>query len=84
MAIEKASLIIVKGNKLPDATTVASLAILLGSSGVTQMPKMPGPKVRVVATKDMAIMSIVVTMVMVVVRPVVRPMPYMPMSSKGI
>ena len=84
MAIDKASLMIVEGNKLPDATTVASLAILLGSSGVTQMPKMPGPKVRVVATNTMDVKAVVVVMVMFIGRLVAGPILWMPMSSRGI
>ena len=47
MAIDEASLIIVKGNQLPNATIVASLAILLTSARVTKMPKMLESKVRV-------------------------------------
>ena len=48
MAIDKGSLIIVEDDQLLDANTVASLAILLSSSGVTKMPKMLGPEVRVI------------------------------------
>ena len=55
MAINKASLIMGEGNQLLDATILASLAILLSSAGVTHMHKMLGPKVRVMATKAMAI-----------------------------
>ena len=51
MAINKASLIVVEVNWLPDSTTVASLAILLKSFGETQMPTMVGLKVRGVTTK---------------------------------
>ena len=47
MAINKVSLIVVKGNLMLDSTIVASLAILLSSAGVTHMYKMPGPEVRV-------------------------------------
>ena len=46
---------------------MASLAILTGSAGVTQMPKMPGTKVKVVTTKAVVI-------VMVIGRSVVGPM----------
>ena len=84
MAINKASLIVVKGDQLLDATIVASLAILLSSAGVTHMHKMLGPEVRVVVTKAVAIRAMVVVMVMVVGRPVVKPMLWMPMSSRGI
>ena len=81
MAINEASLIKVKANQLLDATTVASLAILLSSGGVTQMHKMVGLEVSIVATKAMAIRAMVVVMVMVMVmvvlmgRLVVGPMP---------
>ena len=72
MAINKASLIMVEGDQLLDATIVASLAIFLSSAGVTYMHKMLGPKVRVVVTKAMAIRAmVVVVMVMVVGRPMV-------------
>ena len=37
VAIKVASFIMVEGNQLPDANTVASLAIFLNSFGVTQM-----------------------------------------------
>ena len=84
MAINEASLIMVEGDQLLDATIVASLAILLSSSGVTHMHKMLGPEVRVVVTKAMAIRAMVVVMVMVMGRPMVEPMPWMPMSSRGI
>ena len=60
MAINKASLIVVKGNHLLNATIVASLAILLSSAGVTHMPNMLGPMVRVTgATKAIAIKAVV-------------------------
>ena len=74
----------VKGNQLLDATIVASLAILLSSAGVTQIHKIPGPKVRVMATKAMAIRAMVMVMVVVMGRPMVEPMLWMPMSSRGI
>ena len=73
MAINEASLIVVEGDQLLDATIVASLAILLSSAGVTHMHKMPGPEVRVVATKAVAIRAMVVVMVMVVGRPWLSP-----------
>ena len=75
MDINKASLIMVEGDQLLDATIVASLAILLSSAGVTHMHKMPGPKVRVMATKAMAIRAMVLVMVVVIGRLMVEPMP---------
>ena len=48
------------------------------------MHKMPGPKVRVVANKAVAIRVLVVIIVMVMGRPVVRPTPWIPMSSRSI
>ena len=83
MAINEASLIMVKGDQLLDAAIVASLVILLSSSGVTNTHKMLGPTFRVVITKAVAIRAVVVVMVMVVGRPMVKPMPWMPMSSGG-
>ena len=68
-------MIMVKGNKLLDATIVISLAILLSSAGVTYMHKMLGPEVRVMASKAMAIRTLVIVIVMVVGRPVAKPMP---------
>ena len=79
MAINEASLIVVKGNHLLDATIVASLAILRSSAEVTHMHKMPGPEVRVMASKAIAIRAVVMVMVVVVGRPVVKPMPWIPM-----
>ena len=79
IAINKASMIVVEGNQLLDATIVASLAIFLSSAGVTQMYKMPGPEVKAVVIRAM-----VVVMVVVMGRPVIKPMPWMPMSSRGI
>ena len=84
MAINEVSLIVVEGNQLLDATIVASLAISLSSAGVTHMYKTLEPKVRVVATKAIAIRAIVIVMVMVVGKPMLEPMPWMPMSSGGI
>ena len=74
----------VKGNQLPDATTRASLAILLSSPGVTQMHKMPRPEVRSWATKSWAIRAMVMVMVMVMGSHMVGPIPWIPMSSRGI
>ena len=37
IAINEASLIVVEGNQLLDATIIASLAILLNKAGVTHM-----------------------------------------------
>ena len=84
VAINKASLIMVEGDQLLDVTIVESLTILLSSARVTHMHKMLGPKVRVVVTKAMAIRAMVMGIVMVMGRPVVEPMPRMPMSSRGI
>ena len=84
MTINKASLIVLKGNQLLDATIAVSLAILISSAGVTHMHKILGPKVRVMATKAMAIRAMVVVLVMVIGRPVVKPMPWMLKSSRGI
>ena len=75
MAINKASLIVVKGNQLLDATIVASLAILLSSAGATHMHKMLGSEVRIVAIKAVAIRAVLMLMVIVVGRPMVEPMP---------
>ena len=61
-------------DQLLDNTTVASLATLLSSVVVTQMHRMPRPKVRVMGTKAMSIMSMVMAMVMVMGMPVVGPM----------
>ena len=47
------------------------------------MHKTPGPKVRVVATNSMAIRAMVVVMIIVMGRPMVWHMPWMPMSSRG-
>ena len=63
MVINEASLIIVKGDQLLDTTIVASLAILLSSAGVTHMHKMPGPEVRAMVTKAVAIRAVVIVMV---------------------
>ena len=73
MAINKASLIMVKGNQLLDATIVASLAILLSSVGVTHMHKMLGPEVRFMVTKAMAIRVLVMVIVVIMGKPVVKP-----------
>ena len=45
---------------------------------------MSGPKLRVVVTKAVAIRAVVVILVMVVGRLIVEPIPWMPMSNKGI
>ena len=74
----------VKGDQLLDATIVASLAILLSSAEVTYMYKIPGPKVRVVVTKTVAIRAMVVALVVAMGRLMVEPMLWMPMSSRGI
>ena len=77
-------MIVVKGDQLLDATIVASLAILLSSAKETYMHKMLGPKVRVVATEVVAISAMVIIMIVVMGRPIVEPMPWMPISSRGI
>ena len=48
------------------------------------MHKMPGPEVRVVAKKAVAIRAMVMVIVMVMGRPIVGPIPWIPMSSRGI
>ena len=48
------------------------------------MLRMLQPKVRVVATKAVAIKAMIMAMVLVVERPMVGPMSWMPMSSRGI
>ena len=69
MAINVASLIMVGGDQLLDATIVANLAILLCSAGVIHMHKMPVPKVRLVANKVVAIRAMVIVMVVVMGMP---------------
>ena len=69
-------------DQLLDATIVASLAISISSTGVTHMHKMPGPEVRVMLTKAVAIRAMVVVMVVVVGRPIVEPLPWMPINSR--
>ena len=65
----------VEGNQLLDAAIVANLAISLSSARVTHMHKMRGPKVRVMATKAVAIRTVVIVMVVIMGRPMVEPMP---------
>ena len=48
------------------------------------MHKIPGPEIRVMATKAAAIRAVMVVMVIYIGRPIVVPMPWMPMSSRGI
>ena len=48
------------------------------------MHKMSGRKVRIMTTKAMAIRAAVVVIVMVMGRPMVGPMPWMPISSRDI
>ena len=48
------------------------------------MPKMLRPKVRAIATKAMAIRAMAMFMVMVMGRPMVGSIPYIPMISRGI
>ena len=71
MAINETSLIVVEGNWLRDATTVESLVISLNSAKVSQMHKMLGPKVRVIATKAVAFKAVV--MARIIGRTLVRP-----------
>ena len=73
MAINEASLIVVESNQLPDATVVASLAILLSSARVIQMLKMLGHEVRVIVSKAITIRAMVMVMVVVMGRPMVGP-----------
>ena len=84
MTINGDSLLNVEANQLPDTTTVASLAISQSCAEVTQMPKLLGPKVSVMATKAMAIKAIVVVIDMVMCMPIVRTILWMPMNSRGI
>ena len=48
------------------------------------MNKMPAPKGRIMATKAMDIRLVAIVMVIVMGRPIVRPIPWMHMSSQGI
>ena len=48
------------------------------------MYKMLGPEVRVMVAEAVAIRSMVIVLVVVMGRPMVKPMPWMPMSSRGI
>ena len=48
------------------------------------MHKMPGPKVSVMATEAVAIRAMVIVIVVVMSRPMVEPMLWMPMSGRGI
>ena len=84
MALDKASLIVIKANQLTNATTVASLGILQSIAGVTQIPKIPVSKIRSMVNKAVAIKFMVMAMFRVMGRTMVRPMPKMPMSSRGI
>ena len=84
IGINEARLIVVVCDQLLDATIVASLAISISSTGVTHMHKMPGPEVRVMLTKAVAIRAMVVVMVVVVGRPIVEPLPWMPINSRVI
>ena len=84
MAINNASLIIVEGGQLLDATIAASLAISLSRSGVTQMHKVLRPKVGVMATKAIVIKAMVMVMFGVMGQPAVGPKLCMPISSRGI
>ena len=83
MAINKAGLLAVEVNELPDDTIVASLGISLSSAGVSLMLKILGPEVRVIAPKAMAIKAISMAIIRIIGRPVIGPMPWMLMSSNG-
>ena len=74
----------VKGDQLLDATIVVSLAISLGNAGVTQTPRVPGPKVRIMVIQAVAIKDMVMAMVVVMGRPMVGPMLWMPMNIRVI
>ena len=82
MAIDGTILIIVVTNQLLDAIIVARLAILLNGAGLTQMPILLVPKVRLMATKAnyVAFKAVVMAMVRVMGRPMVKPMLWMVMS----
>ena len=45
---------------------------------------MPASKVRVMVTKAMAIRAVIVVLVIIMGRPIVEPMLWIPMSSRGI
>ena len=47
------------------------------------MHKIQGPNARVMATNTVAIRAVVIVTVVVVGRPMVEPMPWIPMSSRG-
>ena len=76
-------MILLEANQVPNIIDFVSLAISLNSAGATQICKMPGPKVRVVATKPMPIRAEVVAIVGFVGRPMVGPMPWMLVSRRG-
>ena len=63
---------------------MASLAISLSIAEITQMPKIRGSKVRVVATKAVAVKAVFMAIVGVLGRPMVGPMLWVPMGSSGI
>ena len=48
------------------------------------MHKIPGPEIRAMATRSMALKDMVMAMFGVMGNLVVRPIPWMPMSSRGI
>ena len=77
MAVNNASLIVIEGIQLLDATTLASLAIAPRSAGATQVP-------RILEVRAMATNTVVMVMVMVIGRSVVVPMPLIPISSRSI
>ena len=59
-------------------------SILPSSGVVTQMLRMLGSEVKVVFTKAMAIQAMAMAMIRVMSRPMVGPISWMPMSSRGI
>ena len=63
---------------------MASLAILLTSVGVPHKYKILRPKVRVMAIKAVAIRAMVEVMVILIGRPMAKPMPLMLVSTRGI
>ena len=67
LAIDRANLIVVEAYQLPDATTVASLAIVQSCAKVTLMPKTPRLEVRVMA-KAIDLKAMVVAVVRVIGR----------------
>ena len=84
MVINQANLFVVKGNQLTDATIMVSLIILLTSTRGSQIPRISGQEVRVVASNSMDIKAMIVAIVRVVGRLMARTMLWMPIISRGI